>query len=133
MYFTKTIGYSDLLSLWKRGSRNGALRKLGSLKKGLFKCALEYCRRLGPITNPKLIGIIEGIADRINETIGKRIWRRGFELAHQWLSNRRMLSIFPGIKRWLCVDEYLFWLGTDALVKHRMWIMFQNNTQNQKP
>ena len=124
MRLTKTIGYSDLLSLWTRGTRNGAIRRLGSLKKGLFRCALEYCRRLGPISNPKLIGIIEGIADRIRDTIGQRIWRRGLDLAHQWL-NGKVAALFPRVGRWLCEDPFLFWLGTDALVNQRLWVMAQ--------
>ncbi|MBC7121090.1 MAG: hypothetical protein H5T33_05915 [Candidatus Methanosuratus sp.] len=120
----RTIGYPDLLMLWKKGARNGSIRRLSSLKKGLFRCALEYCRRLGPISNPRLVGMIEGIADRIRNTVGQRIWRRGLDLAHQWLGGK-VASIFPQVRRWLCEDPFLFWLGTDAMVNHRRWVMVQ--------
>lgn len=118
------IGYSELLSLWKKGVRNGAVHRLGSLKKGLFRCALEYCRRLGPISNPRLIGAIKEIADRIRDTVGRRIWNRGLDLAHQWLGGK-VAAIFPAVKRWVCEDPFLFWLGTDVLVNHRLWIKVQ--------
>lgn len=117
-----SIGYTQLLSLWKKGNRNGSLRRLGCLKRGLLRCTLEYCRRFGPVTSPRLLGAIAGIADRIADTVGRRIWRRGMDLAHQWLGSR-VATVFPSVKRWVCEDPFLFWLGTDALVNHRLWIM----------
>ena len=122
LQFPNPVGYHQLLSLWRRGNRNGSLRRLGSLKRVLLRCALEYCRRFGPVTSPRLIGAIAGIADRIADTVGRRIWRRGMDLAHRWL-NGRVASLFPSVRRWACEDAFLFWLGTDALVNQRLWVM----------
>lgn len=118
----KTISHADLLQLWERARRNGALRKLGYVKRGLFSAALEYTRKVGEIVHPKLVGIIDGMADLIRNTIGRRIWRHGMNRARAWLNNAKVMAYFPHVRKWLCEDPYIFWLGTDLLAKRRAWV-----------
>ncbi len=118
----KSISHADLQYLWEKGRRNGALRKLSIMKRGLFSAALEYTRTVGEIVHPKLVGILQGMADLIHNTIGRRIWRRGINRAQAWLHNSKLMSIFPAITNWVSEDSYLFWLGTELLTRQRAWV-----------
>jgi len=118
----ETISHAEMLELWERARKNGALRKLGYIKRGLFCAALEYTRTVGEIVHPKLIGTIRGMADLIRNTIGRRIWRQGMNRARAWLHNARLIAFFPNVRKWLCEDSYIFWLGTELLAKRRAWV-----------
>ncbi len=76
----------------------------------------------GRILNRRLIEVIRGVADQIRNTIGRRIFSWGMERALNILRNARMMSIFPSLRKWVSHDPYIFWLGTDLLVKMRRWI-----------
>ncbi|MDI9643814.1 MAG: hypothetical protein QFX35_01195 [Candidatus Verstraetearchaeota archaeon] len=56
MHFIVPLGYIQSLCPENGGSRNGSLRRLGSLKRGLLKCALEYSRRCGSVSSPRHVG-----------------------------------------------------------------------------
>lgn len=118
----KSISHADLQYFWEKGRRNGALRKLSIMKRGLFSAALEYTRTVGEIVHPKLVGILQGMVELIHNTIGQRIWRCGVNRAQAWLHNAKLMSIFPAITGWLSEDSYLFWLGTELLAKQRAWV-----------
>lgn len=111
-----------MLSLWRRGQRNGTIRRLHYLKRGLFSAALEYSRMAGRIVNPRLVGIIEGVADQIKNTIGRRIFRFGLNLASAIVRNARVMRAFPLLRRWINDDSYVFWLGTDLLANKKAWL-----------
>ena len=117
----ETISYADMLSLWRRGLRNGAMRRLPSLKRGLFSAALCYARMTGRIINPRLVEMIKGVADRIGKGLGRRILERGMERALEFLKGR-VCRIFPAVRRWIDDNGYILWLGTDILVR-RSWIV----------
>ncbi len=118
----KPISHAEMLDLWNRARRNGALSRLGHIKRGLFCAALEYTRTVGEIVHPKLVGIISGMADLISNTIGRRIWRQGMKRAWAWLHNTKLMAFFPNVRKWLYEDEYIFWLGTELLAKQRAWV-----------
>jgi len=117
----EVISYTDLLSIWKRGMRNGAFRRLPLLKRGLFRAALCYTRMIGRIINPRLVEMIKGVADRIGKGLGRRILERGMERALGFLKGR-VCRIFPAVRRWIDDNGYILWLGTDILVR-RSWIV----------
>ena len=117
------ISYTEMLSLWKKGSRNGAIRRLPSLQRGLFSAALEYSRSIGTIVNQRLVGMVRGVAEKFGRSLGKRIFNHGVERATAMFKNVKMKA-FPNLRKWVNSDSYIFWLGTDLLVRQRSWISF---------
>jgi hypothetical protein len=117
------ISYAEMLSLQKKIFRNGAFRGLPLLQRGLFSAALEYAKLYGKIVNQRLVGMVRGVAEKFGRGLGRRIFDRGMERATAMFRNMRMVS-FPHLKRWIDCDSYLFWLGTDLLVRQRSWIAF---------
>ena len=119
----KIVSYADLLALWKKGLRNGTMQKLNYLKKGLFSAALAYTKLRNKIINPKLIVLIEGIADLIKNSIHEKIIKCGLERATRIIENPKIIKVVPEVRQWANCDSYIFWLGTDILVKHSwIWI-----------
>jgi hypothetical protein len=112
-----------MLALWRKGQRNGVLARLGHIKRGLFSAALEYSRMTGKIINPKLLEIIEGVADRIRNSIGRKIFRRGLDRARDLLNNAKVMRAFSVIRRWVNEGSYIFWLGTELLTNRRSWLI----------
>jgi hypothetical protein len=121
----KNVCYADLLYLWNQGKKNGALNRLGYLKRGLFSAALEYCKMMGKIAHPWLIEVIEGIAELIRNTVGQKIFRRGINRASAMIQNTRLMKIFPSLSKWIKSDAFVFWLGTDLLFQKDSWIWFR--------
>jgi hypothetical protein len=117
------ISYAEMLSLRKRGFRNGAFRRLPSLQRGLFSAALEYARLYGTIVNRKLLGMVRGVAEKFGKSLAQRIYDRGMERATAMFRNMRMGG-FPRLRKWIACDSYIFWLGTDLLTRQRSWISF---------
>jgi hypothetical protein len=117
------ISYTEMLSLWKKGSRNGAIRRLPSLQRGLFSAALEYTRSLGNIINQQLVGMVRGVAEKFGKSLGKKIFDHGIERASAMFKNAKMKA-FPNLRRWIDCDSYIFWLGTDLFLRQRSWIYF---------
>jgi hypothetical protein len=114
------ISYTDMLSLWRRGHRNGAIRKLTPIKRALFSAALSYAKMKGMIINQKLIGIVKGVAEQLKTSIGQKIFARGLLRSSEILKNSKMMRIFPFMGKWINDDAYVFWLGTEFTV--RSWI-----------
>ena len=121
--FLKTISHTEMLSLWRRGLRNGAIRRLHFLRRGLFSAALEYSKMAGRIVNPRLVGTIEGVADQIRNTIGRRIFRFGLNRASALEGNTKAMGTFPSLRRWMDEDSYIFWLGTELFAERRGWLL----------
>jgi len=116
------ISHSELLSLWKRGMRNGAIHRLPVIKRGLFSAAIDYSRLFGVIRNMDLIRMLDGVAERIGKRLGRRIWDNGLFRAASFLKNSTIMRIFPSVRRWISQDDYVFWLGTDLFNNRRKWI-----------
>ena len=117
------ISYAELLSLRKKGSRNGTLHRLSSLQKGLFCAALEYSRTMGNIVNKRLIYMIRSVAEKFGLGLGRRIFNRGIERAAKMAQNPKM-GIFSLLEKWVDCAPYIFWLGTDLLTRQRSWVSF---------
>lgn len=109
-----------MLSLWKRGHRNGTIRKLPILKRALFSAALSYAKMKGKIINQKLLAIIKGVADQLKMSISRKIFARGLQKASEILKNPKIVRIFPPLREWVNDDAYVFWLGMEPTV--RSWI-----------
>ena len=129
MFTMESISHAELLSLWKRGMRNGAFRRMPLLKRGLFSAALEYTRTVGTIVNQKLIGMIMALADRIGKSLGRRIFLHGLGRASGFIQNGSMMRAFSAVRKWINEDSFVFWLGTDMLAR-RTWILAAEDKPN---
>lgn len=116
------ISHTELLSLWKRGMRNGTIRRLSPIKRGLFSAAIDYSQIFGVIRNRDLITLIKDVVERIGKSLSQRIWDRGLKRAQCQTNNARVNQIFPMVRRWINDDAYILWLGTEALNKNR-WVI----------
>ena len=102
----------DMLSaIYRRGLRNGNWRKLKASERALFKAALFYLRRGGRIASALVLEKLRILIAKLNETIGMRIFRRGFERALGILRACENAFMAP-LKKWLKDPDYIFWLGT---------------------
>ena len=100
-----------LFAVFRRGLRNGNWKKLKKRERALFKAALFYLRRGGRIVSALVLEKLCFLIDKLNETIGMRIFRRGFERAIGILRACKNAFMAP-LKKWLKDPDYIFWLGT---------------------
>ena len=112
----KAISYADLNAPFRRGLRNGNWRKLWFLDKALFRAAMGYAKHGRSIVDGKLIEKLLGLAARLKETKGMRIFKRGFKRAAEMLEKgeENFEGVFfwaPRLKDWLRDPDYIFWLG----------------------
>jgi len=112
---TKAITYADHNATFRKGLRNGNWKKLRFLDKALFRAAMGYAKRGRSIVNGLLVEKLLGLAARLKETRGMRIFKRGFERAAEMLDREEEKGVFvwaPRLKDWLKDPAYIFWLGT---------------------
>ena len=100
-----------LFAIYRRGLRNGNWRRLRASERALFKAALFYLRGGGRIVSALVLEKLRFLIEKLNETIGMRIFRRGFERAVGILRACENAFMAP-LKKWLKDPDYIFWLGT---------------------
>ena len=117
------ISYGDLQRYWRKGLRNGNWRKPNFLDKALFRAAMGYAKRGGrSIINGLLVEKLLGLIEKLKETKGLRIFKRGFEKAVKMLAKSEEKGVFiwaPRLKDWLKDPDYIFWLGTNLSFKKK--------------
>ena len=79
------FSYADLQRYWRKGLRNGNWRKLRFLDKALYRAAMGYARYGRSIANRMLVEKLLGLIERLKETKGMRIFKRGFKKAVEML------------------------------------------------
>ena len=112
---TITITYGELTATFRKGLRNGNWRHLNPIDKALFRASLWYAKHRGSIVNASLVGKLMALVEKLKETKGKRIFKRGFKKAAEMLEKYEENGIFvwaPQLKHWLKDPDYIFWLGT---------------------
>ena len=102
----------ELFASFRRGLRNGNWKKLKASERALFKAALFYLKRGGRIVSALVLEKLRLLIDKLNETIGMRIFRRGFEKVLEILNACENFAWYPYLKKWLKEPDYIFWLGT---------------------
>ncbi|MGB2729054.1 MAG: hypothetical protein WBD09_11430 [Halobacteriota archaeon] len=116
-----SLGYAELREKFKKGLRNGNWRKLNRKEKALFRAAMAYTklRKKGEmamdIVNRMLVEKLLGLVERLKETKGTRIFKRGFKKAVEMLDKGEEKGVFawaPSLRYWLRDPDYIFWLGT---------------------
>jgi hypothetical protein len=110
--------YKEIRTSFRKGQRNGNWRKLSRLEKALYMASLWYSRVQGAIINEMLVSKLSTLIEKLKETKGASIFKRGFEKAVVLLNKGEKGGIFawaPSLKEWLRDTDYVFWLGTGGL------------------
>lgn len=67
------------------------------------------------IVNGMIVEKLLGLVERLKETKGMRVFKRGFKKAVEMLENGEERGVFawaPSLRHWLKDPDYIFWLGT---------------------
>lgn len=111
------LNYSELTYCWRKGTRNGNLRRLGAIEIAFYKAAMWYARIKSKIINNKIIAQLRRIVEKLENTIKKKIMRVGRERAKGILTEFEENGVFdwaPQLRTWLRDTKYVFWLGLDS-------------------
>jgi len=66
--------------------------------------------------NETLVGMLAVLVDKLKETSGARVFRRGYEKAVELLSKGESIFAWaPSFRDWLRDPDYVFWLGAGGL------------------
>ena len=111
-----SLSYEELREKFKKGLRNGNWRKLNRMQKSLYMTAMGYARVTKKvIVNEMIVEKLSSLIERLLETPGVRIFRRGFKKAVELLQKSEEKGVFawaPRLRDWLKDPDYIFWLGT---------------------
>jgi hypothetical protein len=109
------LSYEELLTSFRKGLRNGNWRKLNFLDKALYRASLWYAKHRGSIVNAALVEKLFGLVERLKETKGMKIFKKGFKKAVEMLEKSKegegVFTWAPQLKNWLKDPDYIFWLG----------------------
>jgi len=110
--------YPCLVSLQRRGFRNGNWRRLPLVDRALFRCALWVAKVRGRIVSLKLLVRVLGVVLRLLYTARMRIWTAGKVRAEELMrrfEDRGLFQWAPQVRGWLMDKEYVFHLGLGEL------------------
>jgi len=110
------LEYEELQHYMRKGMRTGNWQRMNILEKAFYRAAIWYAKHQR-IINRMLVEKLLGIIEKLKETKGMRIFKRGFERAAEMLEkgeeNFRGVFVWaPRLKNWLKDPDYVFWLGT---------------------
>ena len=88
------ITYADLFASFKKGLRNGNWKWIKPLHKALFRASLWYAKCCGSIVNAALVGKLLALIEKLKETKGMKIFKRGFEKAVELLHKYEEKGVF---------------------------------------
>lgn len=109
------LTYKELLESFRKGLRNGNWRKQNFLNKALYRASLWYAKHQRSIVNTSLVEKLSALIEKLIETKGMRIFKRGFKKAVEMLAKgeeKRVFTWAPQLEQWLRDPDYIFWLGT---------------------
>jgi hypothetical protein len=75
------LSYEELFAGFRKGIRNGNWKRLRFVDKALYRAAMWYVKHGGSIVNEMLVENLSSLVERLKETKGMRIFKRGFEKA----------------------------------------------------
>ena len=108
------ICHRDLERYQRKSMRTGNWRTLNFFERALYRAAMWYAKRRFIIKGTlvkKLLVLIE----KLKETNGMRIFKRGLQKASELLENGDAKGVFVwahSLRYWLKDPDYIFWLGT---------------------
>jgi len=88
------LNYEELFANFKKGMRNGNWKRLRFLDKALYRAAMRYLKHCGSIVNKRLVEKLSPLVERLKETKGMRILKRGFEKALEMLDKGEEKGVF---------------------------------------
>jgi hypothetical protein len=102
------------MKFFRKSLRNGNWRHLNPLDKALYRASLWYAKNQGSIVSTLIIEKLMTLVEKLKETKGMKIFKRGFEKAIEMLEKgeEEVFSWAPQLKHWLKDPDYIFWLGT---------------------
>ena len=109
------LSHEELRASFKKGLRNGNWRHLNPLDKALYRASLWYAKHRGSIVNTALVGKHMALVEKLKETKGMKIFKRGCKKAVEMLEKgeeERVFTWAPSFRHWLREPNYIFWLGT---------------------
>lgn len=78
--------------------------------------SIGYSRVQGAIMNEMLVSKLSVLMEKLKETKGARIFKRGYEKAVALLEKGEGIFAWaPSFKEWLKDPDYVFWLGAGGL------------------
>ena len=115
-----TLSYTELNATFRKGMRNGSWKRLKFLDKALYRASLWYTKRLGGIVNGTLVEKLLGLVERLKETKGMRIFKRGLKKAAKLLEEGEEKGVFawaPKLRHWLKEPDYTSGSGRCGEIK----------------
>ena len=109
------ISHTDLYSIFRKGLRNGNWRRLTRIEKAFYRAALWYSKFHGKLVNALVVEELSLLIEKLKETPGIRIFKKGFEMAVQLLEKYEKSGVLlwaPLLREWLKDPDYITWLGT---------------------
>jgi hypothetical protein len=106
----KGLGYEELCEKFKKGLRRGNWKKLNRREKALYRAAMAYTKskRWGEtvkdIVSRTIVEKLVAVIEKLKETKGMRIFKRGFKKAAEMLDKGDEIEVFvwaPRLKKWL--------------------------------
>ncbi|MBA7512281.1 hypothetical protein ES705_04285 [subsurface metagenome] len=100
-----SLGYAELREKFKKGLRNGNWRKLNRKEKALYRAAMAYTklRKKGgmamDIVNGMIVEKLSILIEKLLETPGMRVFKRGFEKAVELLQKYEENDVFSWAPR----------------------------------
>ena len=108
--------HEELHTSFRKGLRNGNWRKLRRLEKALYQASLWYLRIKGAIINEMLVKKLSVFMEKLKETSGAKVFKRGYGKAVELLSKGEGIFAWaPSLREWLKDPDYVFWLGAGGL------------------
>jgi hypothetical protein len=117
MQTSRRLDYAALQLYLRKSRRTGNWRKLNTIEKAFYRAAMWYAKKR-PLFNQMLVTKLRALIEKLNETNGTRIFRRGCKKAAELLAmlakgeGTGVFAWAPRLKDWLKDPDYLFWLGT---------------------
>jgi hypothetical protein len=111
------LNYNELIHFWRKGTRNGNWRRLGTIDRVFYRAAMSYAKIRNKIINNKIITQLRSVFEKLENTIRNRIMGIGIERAKVILSKFGGNGVFnwaPQLKSWLKEKNYVFWLGLNS-------------------
>ena len=115
------LSYQALRDQLTKGIRNRNWIKLSHKEKALYRAALAYSKpkkklEMGrDIVNRVVVDKLVELIEKLSETRGMKVFKRGFKKAVELYQKSEENSVFIWVtqfKHWLKDPDYIFWLGT---------------------
>ena len=112
------LSYGALRSCQIRGMRNGNWRLLTGLQRGFYRACMAYARFREAIVNPKMVGFLRELIEKLRSTMRTRALKVAIEEVHRVAPIYFRAGVFkwaPQLMAWLDDEGYMFWLGITKL------------------